>query len=100
MIKHSYKELCGILNEQAGKMVWAELEKHFARGVVIKIAVDMDLIDVAATIIEDNKTQIEEWMALSKVSNVTAEDAKNWVERQPEFWGVVAAPWVVIQEIV
>lgn len=32
------------LNAETGKLVWNELERHFARGVVIKVAGDLDLL--------------------------------------------------------
>jgi len=98
-MEHSHEELCAILNEQTGKLHWPDLEKHFARGVVIKVAEDMDLIEVAAAVVEDNKKLIENWMASSLVSNADDKDAKKWIKNQPEFWTVVVAPWVVIKEI-
>jgi len=99
-MEHTHEELCGILNAQAGKLVWADIEKHFARGVVIKIGPEMDLIEVAATIVEDNKALLESWMKDASVCNADEKDAKDWLQRQPEFWAVVVTPWVVVQEIV
>jgi len=99
-MEHTHEELCGILNGQAGKLRWAELEKHFARGVIIKIDPEMDLVEVAAAIVEDNKVVMETWMKEAKLSNADEKDATDWLQRQPEFWAVVVAPWVVVQEIV
>lgn len=99
-MEHTHEELCGILNEQAGKLLWSDLEKHFARGVIIKIGSEMDLVEVAASIVEDNKVAMAAWMNEVKVSNADEKDAADWLKRQPEFWAVVVAPWVVVQEIV
>ncbi|NOY65828.1 MAG: DUF2288 domain-containing protein [Gammaproteobacteria bacterium] len=98
-MKHSHEELCAILNGQTGKLAWSELEKQFAQGVIIKVTAELDLIEVAAAVVEDNKVLIKQWMSSLKISNADEADAKGWLEQKPEFWGVVAAPWVIIQEI-
>lgn len=98
-MEQSREELCNRLNEQTGKLGWAEIEKHFARGVVITVSQDLDLIEVAVAIVEDNMTVMDTWMKETKVGNADAKDAMDWVKRQPEFWAVVVTPWLLIQEI-
>ena len=86
------------LNAETAKLVWPELERHFARGAVIRVDPSLDLIDVAVSVSEDDKEKVETWMNSGVVAHPTMEDAKDWVERQPDFWTVVVAPWVLIQE--
>ena len=38
------------LNAETGKLAWKELERHFARGVVVKVAGDLDLVEVALAV--------------------------------------------------
>jgi hypothetical protein len=38
-------------------------------------------------------------MDVAKVTPPEADDARDWLERQPVFWAIVVAPWVLIQEI-
>ncbi|NOY62879.1 MAG: DUF2288 domain-containing protein [Gammaproteobacteria bacterium] len=87
------------LNNQTAKLEWQELERHFARGVVIKIAPQLDLVEVALCMSRDDKTRIAAWMEDGHVGHPSIEDAQRWVENKPLFWAVVAAPWVLIQEI-
>lgn len=87
------------LNAETGKLQWPELERHFARGVVIKVDVSLDLIEVAAAVAEDDKPRVEAWMNSGVVAHPSTEDAKQWLERQPDFWAVVVAPWVLVQEV-
>ena len=94
----SREELRARLNAETGKLMWPELERHFARGVVIKVANDVDLIEVAMRVIGDDKAVVAEWMEQGKIGHPSMEDAKEWVERQPAFWAVVVSPWVLIQE--
>ena len=86
------------LNSETGKLAWKELERHFARGVVIKVARGLDLVDVAACIAQDDKASVERWMSTGQIVRASTEDAADWNERQPVFWAVVTAPWVLIQE--
>jgi hypothetical protein len=87
------------LNAETGKLVWKELERHFARGVVIAVAAELDLVDVAFSISRDDKAAVEAWMSRGLIRRASTEDALDWHERQAMFWAVVAAPWVLIQEI-
>lgn len=87
------------LNAETARLSWPELERHFARGAVIRIDSELDLIDVAIAIADDEKAAIETWMNAGQVGHPDMENAKDWVERQPDFWTVVIAPWVLIQEV-
>ena len=89
-----------LLNAQTGRISWKELQRHFAAGMVLVVAADLDLIDVAARIVEDNRVQVEQWMAGGRLTRAETSHARAWEEAQPEFWAVVAAPWVLVQEII
>ncbi len=87
------------LNAETGQLAWNELERHFARGVLVKVAGDLDLIDVALAMSHDNKAAVESWLAQGLVARASTDDAIAWHAQQSRFWAVVAAPWVLIQEI-
>jgi hypothetical protein len=87
------------LNAETGKLTWKELERHFARGVVIKVAGDLDLVDVALALVRDDKATVESWLAGGRITRAATEDARAWHEQHSLFWAVVAAPWVLIQEV-
>jgi hypothetical protein len=87
------------LNAETGKLSWAELERHFARGVVVKVAPDLDLVEVAVVMSRDDKSVFEAWLAQGRIARALTEDAMTWHAQQSRFWVVVAAPWVLIQEV-
>jgi hypothetical protein len=87
------------INAETGQLGWKELERHFARGVVIKVQRGLDLVDVAARIAQDDKSVVERWLNEGRIARASAEDAADWNERQPMFWAVVTAPWVLVQEV-
>jgi len=86
------------LNSETGILSWQELTPYFARGVVLRVSADVDLIEVAEKVIRDDKASVEAWMASGDLRRATDDDARGWVERSPNFWCVVSAPWVLAQE--
>lgn len=86
------------LNGETARIRWPELERHFARGVVVAVAPELDLIDVAVAMAEDDTATVTPWLASGQVARPSAEQAQQWVARQPLFWAVVVAPWVLVQE--
>lgn len=87
------------LNAETGRLAWRELERHFARGVVIKVAGDLDLVDVALSVARDDTAAVSAWMNQGRLVKADLADAQTWHREQSEFWAVVAAPWVLIQEV-
>ncbi|MDP2028839.1 MAG: DUF2288 domain-containing protein [Thiobacillus sp.] len=87
------------LNLETAQLAWAELEHHFARGDVIRIAVGTDLIDAALLIAENNAAEAQVWLADGRIARAEMRDAEDWHARQPQFWAVVVAPWVLVQEV-
>lgn len=88
------------LNAETGRIAWAELQRHFARGAVISVAPGLDLVEVALSIARDDKPAIEAWLAANRIKRADSEDALDWHQRDARFWAVVTAPWVLVQEIV
>lgn len=86
------------LNQETGVIAWSELVRHFARGVVIRVSANLDLIDAAICLIEDDAAQLQLWAEEDKLRRASDDDARDWTLREPEFWCVVTAPWVLVQE--
>ncbi|MGK0440398.1 MAG: hypothetical protein ACJA0N_000187 [Pseudohongiellaceae bacterium] len=87
------------LNRETSKIGWDELQKFYAKGMVIHVGQGVDLIDVAITVSEDNKEAVEQWMADGTLSQVTDEQALSWHEQDIIHWAVVIAPWVLVQQV-
>ena len=92
--KYSRQEL----HLETARINWQELETHFARGVVIRVDSDLDLVEVATCFANDAKPAVETWINEGKVAHLGMQTAKDWAERDPELWAVVVAPWVIVQE--
>ena len=99
MMNEFREALCAKLNNETGRVTWRELEGHFARGAVVKVARELDLIDIAACIAGDEADRFSALLESGQVNPATPVDAEDWGRRDASFWGVVVAPWVLVQEI-
>ena len=95
----SLEKLRTNLNMQTGKILWPEIQRCFARGVVLVVDHHADLLKIAADIVHANQAVVEDCLAAGELKRASVEDARSWQKRDPLFWAVVAAPWVLVQEI-
>ena len=87
------------LNLETAQLDWTALERHFARGSVIKVAPGMDLIEAALHVAGNNTATVQAWLTDGHVARAEMSDAEEWHSRQSVFWVVVVAPWVLVQEV-
>ena len=85
------------LNLETGQIHWKELQRFFASGAVLVISPDLDLVEVAFQMSEDNFAQIQQWAETGKFCKVSDEQAAAWFEADTEVWAVVVSPWVLVQ---
>ena len=86
-----------LLGETA-RISWAELQPYFARGALLWVSAELDLVAVAESLVEDDRTCVASWLESGQLAAVAAPLAEDLLQRDPELWAVVVAPWVVIQE--
>jgi len=94
------EDILAKINKETSKMAWTELLPFFAKGMAIYVSHNLDLIKVAYALSEDDKTQLEKWMAEGLVANVTDEQASAWHESNVVVWASVIKPWLLVQSIV
>ncbi|HET8800502.1 MAG TPA: DUF2288 domain-containing protein [Marinobacter sp.] len=98
MADSSRDELKAKLNLETSRIHWHELQTYYARGNVVRVAPELDLLEVASELTADNKTRFQQWMSGDQVGEVPADLARAWYERNAELWAVVVAPWVLVQD--
>ena len=94
------EEIVAKINSETSKLAWKDLLPYFAKGMAIYVSHKLDLIKVAYALSEDNKQQLETWMAEGLVANVTDEQANAWNESDVIVWAAVIKPWLLVQPIV
>lgn len=89
-----YAKLLG----ETATISWQELEPFFAKGSLLWVAPDLDLVAVAEAVAEDDQPRVAAWLTAGQVERISAEHAEDWQRRSPYLWAVVVAPWVLVQE--
>ncbi|SMF96494.1 hypothetical protein SAMN02949497_3894 [Methylomagnum ishizawai] len=93
-----YTELQNKLAVEADLIPWRELQRHFARGVLVAVAPGLDLVEVAARVAADDAGVLRGWMEAGRVVRATDEHARRWEAAGQTLRAVVVAPWVLAQE--
>lgn len=94
----THTELFYKLNLETGQIGWSELQRHFARGVLIVVAAELDLVQVATEIAQDHTATISNWLQAGQLRRAADHDAQRWQAEDPVLWSCVVAPWVLVQE--
>lgn len=94
----SRDEIKARLNLETSRIGWRELQTYYARGHVVRVSRELDLLDVAAELTADNKVRFQQWMSQDQVGDVSPDLARAWYDREAELWAVVVAPWVLVQD--
>jgi len=87
------------INAETARIGWRELQRFFAQGYAVYIGPRLDLVEVAIEMQNDNKAQIERWLADAAMAPVSDAQARDWFERNAVVWCVVVRPWVLVQPI-
>ena len=87
------------LVSETGEIGWPELQRHFARGVVIHLSPRLDLVEVARALEQDDGPAVAAWMDAGQLARATDLLARQWDAALPRLRAIVVAPWVLVQEI-
>ena len=85
------------LNMETSQIAWKELQRFFASGAALFVAPELDLVEVAFQMSEDNAAQIQKWAASGKLGKVSDDQALAWIEADAIVWAVVVSPYVLVQ---
>lgn len=85
------------VNLETSRIAWKDLQRFFASGAAISVSNELDLVEVALQIAEDNKLQVQQWLVSGQIGKVSDEQARAWYEADAEMWAVVVSPYVLVQ---
>lgn len=86
------------INSETARIPWRELQRWFAAGKVFHVHRELDLVDVAYAIQQDDVEQVKSWTDTARLALVADKSAKDWLAREATLWAVVVKPWVLVQE--
>lgn len=85
------------LNLETSRMPWKELQRYFAGGAMIAVSDELDLIDVAVRIANDDKAAVAQWLTEGRIGKVSDAQASAWLQADAALWAVVVKPWILVQ---
>lgn len=83
---------------QTARIPFAELQRYFAAGRLVRVSAALDLVEVAVRLAEDNRACFEAWLGSGEVAPVDDAQAADWLAQDTTLWAVVADPWVLVQK--
>ena len=86
------------IHSETSTIAWSELQRFFASGKAIHVADDLDLVEVALQVANDNSILVSEWMDRGKISPVSDDQARNWFDTNATVWAVVVKPRVLVPD--
>lgn len=92
------QDLRSKLEAEIGPAHWKVIRPHFLRGAIIIVSTELDLIDVAVKVAEDDTCTIQAWIEEEKLTKPFPEDAKRWEEDKKELTALVVDPFVLVQD--
>ncbi|MFB8829269.1 DUF2288 domain-containing protein [Azotobacter sp. CWF10] len=95
--RHDQPLYVKLLGETA-RITWEELQPFFARGALLWVAGEVDLVAVALAVAEDDQASVAAWLTGGQLAKLEEARAEDLLARDPELWAVVVAPWVLVQE--
>jgi len=86
------------LNQETARIPWNDLQRFFARGAVIWVSAERDLVEAALRIARDDAQGVANEISNGNIAPVTTAQARHWLETEASLWAVVVKPWILVQE--
>lgn len=86
------------LNGETSRMAWSELQRFFASGALVAVSGDLDLVEVAVRIANDDMRAVSVWLQEGRLARVSDHQANAWLAADAVLWAVVVKPWVLVQD--
>ncbi len=87
------------VNLETAQIAWTDLQRFFAKGEVVWVSDELDLIEVSYQFSIDDKASVQNWLEAQQIALVSDTQALRWFEENAELWAVVVKPWILVQEI-
>ncbi|MBE9169819.1 DUF2288 family protein [Pleurocapsales cyanobacterium LEGE 06147] len=87
------------LSEQLASVEWNLLIPHAQREAVIVVNEQLDLLDVAVAIAEDDSASVQAWIDRQLIHKPSFQNLSIW-NNQPnkQFMTLIVQPFVIVQE--
>jgi hypothetical protein len=91
-------ELRQKVNRETARLPWSELTRHFAAGNVVWIADELDLVDGAVPLAQDDPARGGLGRPAGQIAQGTDAQAHAWQEGEAALWTCVVSPFILVQQ--
>ena len=88
------------LQQECAPIAYKEIEMFFARGMLVLVENNTDILDVALIIQADDTNGLNKLIQQGKVIRAHDDHAINWSQNNTQLMAVTAVPWLLVQEII
>jgi len=93
-------EMVESFKRDLAEVSWRELKIHLKRDAIIVVAAELDLIDVAVAVANDDKSLVEVWIGENQLGKPTEEQLKSWEEESEyRFKMLIVQPFILVQNV-
>lgn len=81
-----------------GNVFFSDLRAHLARGVVVIVGPDLDILDVGEALAADDKAKVAAWIEKEQLRKPSLIELEAWSKIQDDRWeSLVVAPFVLVR---
>ncbi len=94
-------ELLEQFKKDLAEVDWKEMRIHLRRDAIILVAAELDLVEVALAVAEDDKSQVETWIGQEQLGKPNAEQLESWEKQlNKPFRLLIVQPYILAQEVI
>jgi len=97
--QETFKTIREKIESEMAPLAWVDLQRAFAQGITLFVKPELNLVDVAVEVAENNTCAVETWMERQQITLVSDEQAREWFESNTSLMTAIIKPWVLIQTI-
>ena len=86
------------LEAECDVIPYAELQKFFAKGMLVTVDPSLNLVDVALNLAADDAAQLKQWAEAGLVQRAHDEHARSWHANNALLRAVTVTPWILVQD--
>ena len=87
------------LQQECAPIFYTEIERFFAKGMLVLVSKDINIIDVALIVQADNSEELDKLIKQGIVIRAHDIHAIKWSQEKAQLLTVTAVPWLLVQEI-
>ena len=85
------------LEKYSGVIGWDYIKPHFDRGALLYVDGALDINEVGAAIVADDKSRVANWLKSGDLLRPGEQHAAHWSAAGSQFSVVVVSPFVLVQ---